>query len=156
MKQHPKLKASLAEIAGLKADLCKEQRTLNRLTHQFNSKTKESKIRVLHMVVTTTKYHDALLELKATKEVISKLSIDLIIARNLVSENALFAEYVKEELYATTKDIVAVNEENIILKGMSLLTEIQATLYDDASKKKSVTAKVGSLAKGRREMEEDQ
>jgi hypothetical protein len=47
-------------------------------------------------VATTTKYRDTLLELKSTKENIAKLNIDLIVARTIVSENALFAEYIKE------------------------------------------------------------
>jgi hypothetical protein len=101
-------------------------------------------------VATTTKYHDTQLELKATEEDIAKLSIALIVARKLVSENALFAEHVKEELYLTATDLMAVNEETAILKGMSLITEMQATLDDDASQKKSLRAKVGSLAKGAR------
>jgi hypothetical protein len=82
---------------------------------QFNSNSKEYDRLGLHMVDTTTKYRDALLELKATKEDIAKL---------------------KEELYITATDLIAANEETAILKGISLLTEMQATLDDNASQKK--------------------
>jgi hypothetical protein len=138
--------ASLAEIYGLISDLSKEQHTLKQLTDQFNSKTKEYDRFGLHLVATTTKYLDAPLELKATKEDISKLGIDLIVVRNLVSENTLFAEYFKEELYLTDIDLMAVNEETIILKGIFFLAEMQATLDDDASQKRSSRGKVISLA----------
>jgi hypothetical protein len=101
----------LADIDGLKADLSKEQHTMNQLTDQFNSKPKEYDRLGLYLVATITKYHGALLEIKATKEDIVNLSTDLLIARNLVSENALFTEYVKEELYVTATDLIMVNEE---------------------------------------------
>jgi predicted RNase H-like nuclease (RuvC/YqgF family) len=130
------LQTSLVEIAGLKADLSKEQHTMKQLTDQFNAKAKEYDILGLYLVATITNYRDALLELKATKEDIAKLSIDLIVTRNLVSENALFAEHVKEELYVTATDLMAVNEETAILKGMSRLTKMQATLDDDKYQKK--------------------
>jgi hypothetical protein len=117
----------------LKADLSKEQHTLNQLADQFNSKAKEYDRLGLHLAVATIKYRDALLKLKATKEDIAKLIIDLIVDRNLVSENALFTEHVKEEIYVTAAHLMVVNEETAILKEMSLMTEMQATLYDDAS-----------------------
>jgi hypothetical protein len=125
------LKSSLEEISGLKDDLSKGQHTLNHLTHHFNTKDKEYDICGLHLMATNTKYRDALLKLKAKKEDIGKLSIDLIISRNLVSENALFAENIKEELYETAKYFMSANEETAILKGMSFLTEIQSTLVPD-------------------------
>jgi hypothetical protein len=106
-------------------------------------------------MATTTKYRDALLELKVTKEGIAKLNIDLIIARNLVSENALFVEHVKEEVYETATDLMAVSEETAILKGWSLRTEMQVTLDDDASQRKSL-GESRAICKGRREMEGDQ
>jgi predicted RNase H-like nuclease (RuvC/YqgF family) len=109
------LQASLAENAGLKVDLSKEQHTLKQLTDQFNSKAKEYDRLGLHLMATTTKYRDALLELKSTEEDIAKLSIDLIVAVNMVSENALFTEHVKEELYVTDTDLMTANEETAIV-----------------------------------------
>jgi chromosome segregation ATPase len=76
------LKSLISDIAGLKAILSKGQYTLNNLTRQFNTKSNEYDRLGLHLVVTTTKYCGALLELKATKEDIAKLSIDLIVARD--------------------------------------------------------------------------
>jgi hypothetical protein len=150
------LKFSLAEISGFKADLCKGKHNLNHLTHQFNKKAKEHDILGLHLVTTTTNYRDALLELKATKEDIAKLNIDLIVARNLVSENALFTEHVKEELYETATDLMVANEETTILKGISLLSEIQSTLDDYATQKRSLRGKIRVISKRHREMEGDQ
>jgi hypothetical protein len=48
--------------------MSKEQHTLKQLTDPFNSRAKACDRLGLHMVATTTKYRDALLELEATKE----------------------------------------------------------------------------------------
>jgi hypothetical protein len=77
------LHASLAEIDCFISDLYKEQHTLNHITDQFNSKAKEYDILGLYLVATTTRYRDALLELKAKKEDIDNISIDLIVTRNV-------------------------------------------------------------------------
>jgi hypothetical protein len=106
----------------------------------------------MHLVATTTKYHYTLLELKAIKEGNVKPIIDLIVVRNLVSENALFAEHTKEELYETSTELMAANEETAILKAMSLLNEMQSTLEEYATQKRSLQAKNRVISKGCREM----
>jgi hypothetical protein len=72
----------------------------------------------------------------------------LVVARNMRSDTALFAELVKEELVKTSTNLMASNEDVTVMNGMTILKEMQSTIEDEKTQMKSLKGNVGSLVKG--------
>jgi hypothetical protein len=76
------------------------------------------------------------------------MASELADAINMILETALFAEQKNEKLFETSNNLMVSNEEIKILKGMSILKDMQSTIEDDKKQNKSLKEKVGSLVKG--------
>jgi hypothetical protein len=72
----------------------------------------------------------------------------LVVARNMLSETSRFAEPMKEELFETSTNLMASNEDATIMKRMAILKDTQSTIEDEKKHKKSLKENMGSLVKG--------
>jgi hypothetical protein len=117
-------------------------------TSQFPNKARDYDDVGLELLVVTTKYRDTLITIKANQQQLAMMASELVVARNMLSETALFAELTKEELLETSTNLMALNEDATILNGMAILKDMQSTIEDEKKQKKSLKEKVGSLVKG--------
>jgi hypothetical protein len=96
------LEASLASIAKIDIELMDTRAYLAHVTSQFRKKAREYDDVGLELLgVVTTKYRDTLITIKANQQQLAMMASELVVARNMISETARFAELAKEELFET-------------------------------------------------------
>jgi hypothetical protein len=66
------------------------------------------------------------------------MASELVVARNMLSETALFAELTKEELFEMSTNLMASNEDATILNGMAILKDMQSTIEDEKKQRKGL------------------
>jgi hypothetical protein len=139
------LETSLASIAKMYIELMDARANLAHVTSQLRNKVREYDAVGLELLGVTTKYRDTLITIRANQQQLAMMSSELVVARNMLSETALFAELMKEDLFEMSTNLMASNEDATILNGMAILKDMRSTIEDDKKQKKSLNEKVGSL-----------
>jgi hypothetical protein len=128
-------------------ELMDTRANLAHITNKFRNKAREYDAVGLELLVVTTKYRDTLITIKANQQQLDVMASELVVASNMLSETALFAELTKEELYETSTNRMASNKDAKILNDMAILKYMQSTIEDEEKQKKSLNKKVGLLVK---------
>jgi hypothetical protein len=93
------LEASLARIVKMYIELMYTWANISHVTIQFQNKAREYDDVGLELLGVTTKYRDTLTTIKENQQKLAMMASELVVARNMLSETALFAELMKEELF---------------------------------------------------------
>jgi hypothetical protein len=132
------LETSLASIAKMYIELMDARANLAHVTSQLRNKVREYDAVGLELLGVTTKYRDTLITIKANQQQLAMMASELAVARNMLSETALFAELMKEELFEMSTNLMESNEDATILNGMAILKDMQSTIEDEKKQKKSL------------------
>jgi hypothetical protein len=113
------LEASLNSIAKMDIELMDTRADLARVTSQFRNKARQYDDVGLELIGVTKQKQLAMMDSK------------LVVARNMISETAIFTELENKELFETSTNLMASNEDATILNGMAILKDMQSTIEDE-------------------------